>query len=86
MSARRTDDDATTSTDVASVGAPNKCSSCDRVAGGGVDSPERDIPWVNMAAGWSGDKLWAGGWITGAGRDEARAVRQGGCSWMLHIS
>jgi hypothetical protein len=34
MSARRTDDDAATSTDVASVGAPNKCHNCDRAAGG----------------------------------------------------
>lgn len=45
------------------------------MAGGGGDSPERDEPWVNMAAWWSHDELWAGGWVTGAGHDEARAVR-----------
>jgi hypothetical protein len=55
------------------------------MAGGGVDSPERDQLPVDMAWWWS-HELWAGGRVTGAGHDEAGAMRQRGRSWMRRTS
>lgn len=47
----------------------------DPIGGGTGPDPQRDFPWVNLAARWGPDGFYGGGTVAGEGAQRARRVR-----------